>query len=90
MEKKIKIEEEMSNYIERLQYEKNARENLCAFLIRQGLSQTEDFKYYHDEYKDAYIQYEMAKKELEDKYVPKKGTRWELNFSTSEITIYED
>ena len=47
---KIIISKDLSEYIERLQFEKMARENLCAFLIRQDLLNTESFEKYHQEY----------------------------------------
>lgn len=92
---KIIISKDLSEYIERLQFEKMARENLCAFLIRQDLLNTESFEKYHQEYIELTTEYELAKNELENTYikpmVPEgKNYTWELDFKTYEVTIHEN
>jgi hypothetical protein len=92
---KITISKDLSEYIERLQFEKMARENLCTFLIRQDLLNTESFQKYHQEYIELTAEYELAKNELENTYVKPmiqgdKTYTWELDFKTYEVTIHEN
>ncbi len=86
----IKIPEDVSSYLESLQYECNARADLIAFMVRQGLQDAEGFKKYHTEYVDFHAQFELAKQEMEEKYlkpeVPGPFT-WALDFRTHEVTI---
>ena len=44
------IPEEVSNHMEGLMYEMNARKDLLAFMIVNGMNHSEDFKIYHQEY----------------------------------------
>ena len=37
MKKIIEIPEDIANYLQRLAYETDARSNLCAFMMRQGI-----------------------------------------------------
>ena len=92
MEKKIEvvIPEKMSDYIEGLMYEVNARKNLVAFCIERGMDlDGEIFKRYHKEYVDFTAQYELAKKEMESIYVLPEypGAKWRLDFATQTLYI---
>ena len=84
------VSEDMSNYIEGLMYEVNARKDLVAFCIERGMSlDGEIFQRYHKEYVDFSAQYEMAKKELEKTYVQAEypNSKWRLDFPTHTLTI---
>lgn len=86
----VVIPEKMSAYIESLQYEVNARKNLVAFCIERNMSlESETFQKYHKEYVDFTAQYEMAKKELEKKYITPEypNCNWKLDFATHTLTI---
>ena len=92
MKEKIEvvIPEKMSDYIEGLMYEVNARKNLVAFCIERGMDlEGEVFQRYHKEYVDFTAEYEMAKKEMEREYVSSKypGSKWRLDFATQTLHI---
>ena len=94
MKEYIEIPQKMSDYIEGLMYEVNARKDLLTFMVRQDDILEERFKQYHEEYLKFFAKYEMAKDELTETYIrPKyKNTEdisWNLNFRTHtlEVTI---
>lgn len=83
------IPEEVSNHMEGLMYEMNARKDLLAFMIVNGMNHSEDFKIYHQEYVESMINYEKGKKELANNYVLDKypNCTWALDFATHTINI---
>ncbi len=92
--KVIIIDSEVRDYIERLGHEVDGAKELIAYMIDSGRDiKTDTFKEYHDEYAKALAAYNIAKEELENKYIPKAllgrnaGTEWELKFETAELTI---
>lgn len=87
MEKKIKITEGLSNYIEGLQYELEATKDIIAFLCRDELVDKTALEYYHNKCTDLYTAYELAKKELADVY--NITGRWTLDFSDATITVFD-
>jgi len=88
----VAISESLRDYVESLYYEVNSRKDLLTFAMSKGLTDTESFKKYHEEYKDFYIKYEAAKTELFDICVKPKhyegNISWNLDFATSTLTIY--
>lgn len=86
MEKKIKITEGLSNYIEGLQYELEATKDIIAFLCRDELVDKTALEYYHNKCTELYTAYEMAKKELTDMY--KITDQWTLDFSDATVTVF--
>lgn len=90
MKEYIKVPEELSNYIQGLMYETNARKDLLTFMLRQEVMPKERVEKYHDEYVTFFTKYEMAKQEMVNEYIlPKyhKDVNWRLNFSTSTLEI---
>ena len=93
--KVITINDELKNYIERLGHEVEGAKELIAFMIDSGRDiKSDTFKEYNDEYIRALTAYNIAKEELSKKYIPEallekdaSGTKWELKFATSELTI---
>ena len=89
----IKIDEEFSNYIEGLQLEVNARENIVKSILTtpgSGINKTL-FDEYHKEYTDFKAEYDKAKEQIELQYMPEefKGhtVNWSLDFTTQEVTF---
>lgn len=82
----ITIPKDLSNYIESLQYECEARKDLCAFMINKGMADSEAFNRYHKEYMEFFAQLETAKNEMANEYIP-KGKKWNLDFATSQVTF---
>lgn len=85
---KIQITEDLSNYLERLNYEVNSHKDLIAYGYLLGLNEDTNFKEYIDEYRDYYIEFEMAKKELENIYNI-KNRKWTLDYASCILTIEE-
>jgi metal-responsive CopG/Arc/MetJ family transcriptional regulator len=88
----IEIPESVSDYIESLQYECNARSDLISFMVRNGLQDEEGFKKYHAEFVDFHAQLELAKQNMEDTYLRPECSgsfMWNLDFKTHEVTVVE-
>lgn len=87
----IIIPESVSDGIEALQYELNARKDLTAFCIERGIDiKSEAFQRYHRELVEFTAQYELAKKDMEETYItPAFGpnTKWRLDFTTHAVTV---
>lgn len=88
-EKDIEISEELSNYIEGLQYESDARKDLCAYMLSQGMGDTDEFKTYHEEYISFYSQYLVAKNEITQMLntMGYKSASWTLDFATHTVKV---
>ena len=88
---RIKLPEELVNYVEGLAHRTAARKDLIAFMIDHGLGESEAFHKYHKEYEELYAQYEIAKDELAQTYVTQThpNCKWQLNFSTGVLEIEE-
>lgn len=86
---KIKISDELSNYIESLHYETNALQDLLTKINLKDVS--EDIKnFWYNKYIEKYTSYNLAKQELEAEYViPKFGKNhsWNLDFSTAIVEV---
>ena len=85
----ITIPESLSNYIEGLQYEVNARRDIIALLIRQGEDGSDSFKRYHKEYLEYYAKLETAKDTMANEYVKPSYPEcdWRLDFGTGTILV---
>ena len=77
----------LCDYIESLQYEADARRDLCAFMIDHGMMGTEHFKKYQDEYVKFTAAYGVAKNMITKLYAPKGN--WRLDFNSGELTYEE-
>ena len=90
---KIVVPEELSTYIESLDYEVQARKSLITFAMTKGLVNTEAFNKCHTEYREFFMQFETAKQELYKKFVEEKwggkNVNWTLYYSDHCIEITE-
>ncbi len=91
-EYKVKISEELRDYIQKLHYEKEARISLLLHMLSNDKFTKEKFDKIHDEYLDFFIQCEIAKNELQDIFIGQftngKKVPWNLIFSDCEVIIY--
>ncbi len=93
--KKIKIEQNDLNAIERLAFEYETLKDTIAYIVTTGTSadamDTELFKRYHNAEITARMAFERGKKDIEEKYVPAElisaGCSWLLEYKTGVITI---
>lgn len=85
---KIKISEDLRNYIERLHYETNALQDLIS---RMKNSEDEEInEYWLNKYLEVYKEYSLAKQQLEKEYIiPYYGEKavWNLDFELCEVSI---
>ena len=91
--KVIKVEEQLSNYIEGLQHEVNARESIIkSILTTPGIEINKElFDAYHKELTDFKAEYEKAKEQLQAQYMPEEfvghEVNWSLDFATCMVTF---
>lgn len=89
----VKIDEELSNYIEGLHYEVNARENIIRTILTTPdvTINKELFDTYHKELADFKAEYEKAKEQLQLKYMPEEfknhDVTWNLDFASCIVTF---
>lgn len=95
---KINIDQKIVNYIERLHYEVEQRKDIIQRLIEAHAADTDTavltspaFKAYSSELSEFVAEYENAKSELQEQYVPEylKGHQisWKLDFSNRQLII---
>lgn len=85
---KIKISEELSNYIERLHYETNALQDLISKM--KDAEDEELNSFWLDKYFETYKEYNLAKQEMENQYIVPvfgKKVNWNLDFNNCEVSI---
>lgn len=89
----LDVAEDLVLDIQALQYECDARAELCSFMIRQGVINKEDFNDYHKEYVEYHTKYELLKRKLEDEVIKPQidfdNFNWNLDFTTNKVTIDE-
>lgn len=87
MEKRIKITESLSNYIEKLHFEYNSMQNILRYLSSQESVKREYLDKYFEEAKQKNIELELAKKEVSQVYMPKDicACRYSFDFDNCEI-----
>lgn len=92
---KIKINEELSSYVERLNFEVNAKERIVKTMLSDtsydNLMENQNFLKYQERYELAFAEYEVAKQEIEN-MIPKKTREehpmeWSLDFLTRTMSI---
>lgn len=71
MEKRIKIDEGISHYIEKLFFEYNATNNVLRYLASQDDVKQEYLDRYFKKAQERNIKLELAKKEVDKQYRPK-------------------
>ena len=93
--KKIIVDQELTNYVERLGREVEGCKEVIAFMLENNKSITTDaFKSYRAEYNEVKAEFDLARQDVEDKYVPQMlkdidgaNTSWNLDYASSTITI---
>lgn len=93
----ISILKEECNSLEAANYFTNAKANILErILTNENLGVSKDlFSQYCDEYIEAFINYELLKREVSERYIAplKKYTNdidWNIDFSSSLMTIEAD
>lgn len=95
---KIDINQELVNYIERLHYEVEQRKDIIQRLLEAHAADTDTavltspaFKAYSSELSEFVAEYENAKTELQERFIPKylngHQINWKLDFSNKQLII---
>lgn len=85
----IIISEDERNLIQKADVECSARMNLISFLMKNNIGlDNERFIEYQEDYVKCFQAFEMAKKNLENKYFADRQQiiSWNLNYNTCELT----
>ncbi len=93
--KRFTVEEETTNYIERLSREVESSKAVIAFMLSTDMAtDTSAFKTYKAEFEEAFAAYDIAKTELQNRFIPqelvdKDGAHisWNLDYATSVLTV---
>lgn len=93
--KTLNVNEETCSYMERLGREIDGSRDIIVFMIENDKNtKTDTFKQYKAEYEEAYAAYNIAKQEIQDKYIPKalieadgNNVSWTLDYASGEMLI---
>lgn len=90
MEKIVKIPENVSNEIEKAQYEYNCSKDLLNYLLQNNSSSSIIDKYYHNCI-ECYEKYEKVKAMMQTEYlqpaIEGNMLNWNLDFVTHEVIV---
>lgn len=93
MSMNIHISAELSNYIEALQYDRNAIRELLLLAAKQGLTESDAYRLWMKDYLEKSKEYETGKATLEREYIlptaGKTDVDWVLDFTTATVTIMQ-
>lgn len=83
---------EIVNYLESLSMEIAARQDVVAFMLDRGMDTgSAQFKAYHRELVEFKVQFEAAKKKLEEEFVipnaDGKTVNWSLDYESGVLTV---
>lgn len=88
----IEIPGAVVNFIQRLDLECQSYKNIISYILtHEDINvSTERFKQYQEAYQNTLYAFEIAKQELEKKYLYNfKNPQWKLNYKTYQIIIKE-
>lgn len=91
----LRVNEELTNYIERLNFEVEAKGRIIKTMLGDtsydNLMENKNFLQYQEKYESAHAEYELAKQEIEnlipDNLRKKHKVTWNLNFMDSLLSI---
>ena len=95
---KIKVNQETVDYLQRLHYEVECREDIIQRIIEAhaldedaAVIRSVPFRKYQEELSELKAEYEFAKQEVTNQYIPdevkKENATWQLDFQTATLTI---
>jgi hypothetical protein len=87
----IPIPQETINYMQAIALNVNGRKDLLTFIANQLGVDSKPFRDYEKEYLDYNAEYELAKNEFRDKYIPKElqkhQVKWTISYVTNILTM---
>lgn len=87
MEKKVRIPEQVSTYVEKLFFEYNASVNILRYLMSQDDVKDEYIQRYSKNAQEKYIELETVKREVTKEYAPVEFDEYNYNFDFDDYTI---
>ena len=95
---KIDVNEKASEYLERLSYEISTRSDIITMLLENhkydedvAILESNAFKTYSEQLGKLKAEFELAKREFADEYIPDElknhQTEWNLDYKTHELII---
>lgn len=93
--KETVVDQEVSNYLERLSREVEGAKEIIAFMLEndKGIN-TESFKQYKAEYNEAKAAFDIAKEDAQKRFVPAAlidqdaaNTSWTLDYATNTVKV---
>lgn len=95
---KIEVNQELVNYIQRLHFEKETRQEVIRTLIENhqndidaSVLESSAFKTYSEQLSATTMEYELAKQEMSNQFVPEclanHQYEWNLDFGANELRI---
>lgn len=89
----IEIPEAVVNFIQRLDVECQSYKSIISYILTHDDMDitTERFKQYQKDYQNTLYAFEIAKQELEKKYISyNPNQQWTLNYKTNTLLIQGD
>ena len=94
----VEVNQELVNYIERLSYEEASYKDVIMTMLEAHKGDVDGtvvdnpvFKSYQEKYSQVKAEYEMAKAQVTEEYVPdcfkEHRVEWSLDFNTNELTV---
>lgn len=84
----INVNKEIVSKIESLQYEVESRKDVISQILANGFKVAGDtFAKYQAEYKEFFIAYNKAKKEMLDACGVDSNSMWNLDFASCVLTV---
>lgn len=87
--KQITVTEELRNKIQSIDFELTATKDLLSYLWGQDPVNMEAVKYYTQQQKELFIEFETAKKALVELYNITDGVSWALDYDSCILSIDE-
>lgn len=88
--KQIEVTEELRNKIQSIDFELTATKDLINYLWGQSPVNMEAIKYYTQQQKELFVEFETAKSVLMQLYGVTSGVEWNLDYNTCILSINED
>lgn len=87
MTESIVLQNDVSNLIERYDYEKRVNTAIVAFMVNNGYDvHSSEFKKRHDELVESFVRYDTAVKIISDTVSEIGGKNWTLSYKEGMLT----
>lgn len=88
--KEIKVSEELRDKIQSIHFELNATKDLINYLWEKSPVNMEAVEYYTKQWKELYVEFEVAKNTLVQMYNVGSTAEWDLDYNTCILKVNEE